>query len=228
MNGCLMNETPNSNRLRQVCIYAGFAAFAAAAFILYRGVLSLQPPRDLSRPETINCVNNLKQIGLSAKMWALDHGDQFPFNLSTNVGGTAELCARGPDGFDTNAFLHFQVLSNEVITPLILVCPRDRARKPAANFAHFRPENATYMLRSGTNVTDLHPQEVLARCPVDGNTLFCDGSVQGTSPEPTTGLFTDIHDLLASNPQFCVAAVLALLGCVLLLCGFRLGSKTRS
>ena len=63
------------------------------------------------------CGNNLKQIGLSFRQWALDNGDKLPMRVSTNEGGTKELVASG------NSCAIFEVLSNELNTPKILVCP---------------------------------------------------------------------------------------------------------
>ena len=36
------------------------------------------------RAQRINCVNNLKQIGLAFRVWALDHEDAYPMAVSTN------------------------------------------------------------------------------------------------------------------------------------------------
>lgn len=126
----------------------------------------------------ISCVSNLKQIGLAFREWSLDNDDRFPCNVSTNAGGAMEFSAVGRDGFDRNAARHFQVLSNELNTPKILVCPEDKARKPAADFVNLQAGNVTYQLRSGTNVSEANPREVLAVCPVDGNILYCDGTVK--------------------------------------------------
>ena len=134
--------------------------------------------RDKPRKQEINCVNNLKQIGLAFRLWALDHGDRFPFTVPTNAGGTLEWCALDKEGFDATAFRHFQVMSNELNTPVILICPDDNGRKPAKNFASLMPANVTYHVRSGTNLSDTQPKEILVVCPVDGNTVYCDGSVK--------------------------------------------------
>jgi hypothetical protein len=126
----------------------------------------------------ITCVNNLKQIGLTFLEWALDNEGRFPGNVSTNAGGAMEFCAVGADGFDRNAARHFQVMSNVLTSPKILVCPQDKTRRPATDIANLHAGNVTYQLRSGTNVSMENPQEVMLVCPVDGNLLYCDGAVK--------------------------------------------------
>jgi hypothetical protein len=127
--------------------------------------------------QKITCVNNLKHIGLAFRLWALDNDDRFPCNVSTNAGGAMEFCAVGRDGFERNTAGHFQVMSNELNTPKILICPQDKTKKPSADFANLQAENVTYQLRSGTNISEANPKAALAVCPIDGNTLYCDGSV---------------------------------------------------
>lgn len=129
------------------------------------------------RAQDINCVNNMKQIGLAFKVWAIDNGDQYPFNVSTNKGGTCEYCLVGKDGFDANASFHFRALSNELSVTKILVCPAD-SKTAASSFIYLRAMNISYQLHSGTNYSDEFPQAVLAVCPIHGNVLLCDGSVQ--------------------------------------------------
>jgi competence protein ComGC len=130
------------------------------------------------------CEYNMRQVGLAFKVWALDHNDQFPFNVSTNAGGTLELCAVGRDGFDKNAIAHFQVISNELTRPGFLVCPNDRAKQPAINFDVLQQLNVSYRLRTGTNINTENPQEILAVCPIHGNELYCDGNVRKARNPP--------------------------------------------
>ena len=96
------------NRLRigRGCQVAGVVLIVLALALL--GYLLAMPPRHGGRYKQLSCVNNLKQIGLAFRTWALDNDGQFPFNVSTNAGGTREFCAVGADGFDSNAVLHFQ------------------------------------------------------------------------------------------------------------------------
>lgn len=130
------------------------------------------------RAQSIMCESNLKQIGLAFKLWALDHNDQFPFNVSTKAGGSRESCARGSDGFDQNATLHFRVLSKELWNPKVLACPADAAKRPASDFTALAAINVSYQLRSGTNVSDAMPNEVLAVCPIHKHVLRCSGFVE--------------------------------------------------
>jgi hypothetical protein len=176
-------------RVRQLPRQYGGAGFALAGMIMgYVSIVvsllilpaMLLPAlsRAKARAQRIQCVNNMKQIGLAFRVWAIDNGDSLPFNVSTNQGGTMELCLPGSDGFDRNAALHFQVLSNELSVTRILVCPADTKRPAALDFPSLRPANVTYQVRSGTNLTDASPQEVLAVCPIHNNVVLCDGSVQ--------------------------------------------------
>jgi len=136
------------------------------------------------KARSMYCMSNLKQIGIGFRIWAGDNQDRFPFNVSTNDGGTLELCARGSDGFERDATVHFLVMSNELTHPRILVCLADPPKKPALNFANLQATNVSYQVRSGRDVDLSHPAEVLARCPIHGHELRCDGSVQPRRRQP--------------------------------------------
>src|SRR5882724_9024921 len=59
----------------------------------------------------INCVNNLKEIGLAYKLWSDDHNGKFPMEISATNGDTMELVVNGK-----NAWLNYLVMSNELYT----------------------------------------------------------------------------------------------------------------
>jgi hypothetical protein len=126
-------------------------------------------------------------IGFSLRIWAQDHHGQYPFNVSTNEGGTLELCARGSDGFDRNAWRHFQVLSNELADPAALVCPKDRKHEPAHDFQSLGPENVTYRLRTGPSLNATNRSDVLVVCPLDGNLIYGDCHWEDTVPSTADG-----------------------------------------
>jgi prepilin-type processing-associated H-X9-DG protein len=70
----------------------------------------------------LNCVSNLKQIGLGFRMWSNDHEERMPWQLPAAEGGTKEF-AHSP-----YAALHFTLVSNEFNSPKILTCPSDTNR----------------------------------------------------------------------------------------------------
>src|SRR5438093_2614194 len=71
-----------------------------------------------ARAQRINCTNNLKQIGLSFKQWALDNQDRYPMVVGTADGGssfgatlTANFSATGT-GYNKELEHTFRVMSN--------------------------------------------------------------------------------------------------------------------
>jgi hypothetical protein len=95
-----------------------------ALVMLALWVVFAQRSARLARPRAarINCVSQLKQVGLGFRMWANDHGDRFPWQVPIADGGTKEF-AHLP-----NAALHYAVASNEFNTPRILTCTSDKKR----------------------------------------------------------------------------------------------------
>jgi hypothetical protein len=106
-----------------------------------------------ARKQRITCTNNLKQTGLSFRMFANDNGGAFPKEVSTNEGGSKEYVTM-PD-----AFPHWRALSNELSTPMFLICPADN-RKPADSFAVLSNVNVSYFI--GLDALETFPQMVLA------------------------------------------------------------------
>lgn len=97
--------------------------------------------RSKARSSRLNCSNCLKQIGLAFRCWALDNNDRFPMQVSTAEGGTKEIGASGL------VFPHFAVMSNELSTPKILLCPADTKRTYATNFGPgFADINISYFV----------------------------------------------------------------------------------
>jgi len=104
------------------------------------------------KAESIACINNLKQLALAVRVWAIDNGDTSP--------------------------AHVLDMTNEMATPRILVCPGDHAREAAANFASYSAANCSYEYLA-PSAPDSDPFRVLLRCPIHGHIALCDGSVQG-------------------------------------------------
>lgn len=111
--------------------------------------------RSISRAPEIACMNNLKQIGLAYKIWEGDHGDVYPMGISVTNGGSMETVAAG------NVVQTFLVMSNELSTPRLLICPADSTRRSAMDFAGLSLPNISYFV--GADVTnDVNPQMILS------------------------------------------------------------------
>lgn len=210
-----MKRCDSSNRrdaFTLIELFAVAAVFAVLAMILL-------PELRLHRCGCrINCVNNLKQIGLAYNCWALDNGGRYPMAVSTNEGGTKELATA------SKVFLNFRVMSNELSTPKVLLCPTDKQRTWATNFesdfnnsklSYFvgleaTPTNLTMLLAGDRNLTNRSrfAKDILNLRPGDGagwthelhqlcgNVLFADGSVQQLK---TSRLQTALSQCLCTN-----------------------------
>jgi prepilin-type processing-associated H-X9-DG protein len=89
----------------------------------------------------IVCLNNLKQIGLAFRFWADDHDGRFPFEIPITNGGTLELAATG------DALATFQIMSNELSNPKLLLCPADTNHVLATSFgAGLSTKNVSYFI----------------------------------------------------------------------------------
>jgi prepilin-type N-terminal cleavage/methylation domain-containing protein len=87
------------------------------------------------------CVNNLKEIGMSYRLWAGDNNERFPMEISVTNGGTMELVATG------NVVATFQTMSNQLSTPKILACQQDKEHFAARNFgAGLTSKNISYFI----------------------------------------------------------------------------------
>jgi hypothetical protein len=104
----------------------------------------------------IECINNLKEIGLACRIWEDDQGDKYPMFVSITNGGAMELIATG------NVVATFQVMSNELSMPKILICPEDKKRLPAAtNFSDIQLKNKiSYFV--GVDAKETQPQMFLS------------------------------------------------------------------
>ena len=192
----------SANRERGLTLVELFVVIAVIALLAM--MLDIGPPRHAkARALRIQCVNNLKQTGLAFRVWAGDQTARFPMQLSATNGGTMEFTT------GLNAYKHFQIMSNELSTPKVLICPADPDRWVTitnfnfmnnSNISFFvgvdaTETNVTMILSGDRNITNGMPfknglLEVTADHPATwneemhnkvGNVLLADGSVQQLS-----------------------------------------------
>jgi hypothetical protein len=107
-----------------------------------------------SKAERVACVNNLKQIGLAARIFANDNKGQYPAD--------------------------FMSMTNELQSWKILHCPADKSRQ-ITSWAQVAAGDVSYKI-STAGLTDRdNPSIVVYECPLHHNVGMLDGSVQQLS-----------------------------------------------
>ena len=97
------------------------------------------------KAQRINCVNNLKQSGLAFRIGRA--------TITTNCRWTFRRPKAAPRNRHRRGhFHHFQVMSNELSTPKILICPADN-RTVATSFARLKNQNVSYF--AGLDANDV-------------------------------------------------------------------------
>ncbi len=130
-----------------------------------------------ARAQRINCISNLKQIGLAARIWAEDHNLILPSN--------------------------FQTMSNQLSSPKILTCSGDTARQRANDWREFDGSGVSYEIVSPG--ADIHfPHVVYVRCLIHQNVGSVDGSAQMLGPndriEKVDGKFKIVRAAIPTTP----------------------------
>ena len=113
-------------------------------------LLGLSKQRLKRWSESVACGNYMSSIGFGARLWAGDNSNRLADN--------------------------FLVMSNELCTPKILICPGDKTRKLAESWATFTTNNSSYeILRPG--MTDDDFTNAYFHCTIHGHLGFADGTV---------------------------------------------------
>jgi len=89
-------------------------------------------------------------------MWANDHGEKFPMSLPVAEinGGTMDFNLTG------EVWRHFQILSNELNSPKVLVCPNDNRQKITDWQSFTNNSHLSYFV--GLDANENMPQSILS------------------------------------------------------------------
>lgn len=177
-------------------------------FLLFMPAIVLLPALTKARSKGgPNCSSNLKQAGLSFLIWQGDNDGKLPMDVSVTNAGAREFAAVG------NAEAIFCVMSNELSTPGILLCPADKGRHAATNFTLLTAENVSYFV--GLDAITNDPQALLSgddNLELDGKPIKSE--LQSISTDATfvwskgrhnhcgNSLFADGHVELLSSSKF--------------------------
>lgn len=102
------------------------------------------------KADSVSCGNQMASIGVAALLWAGDHEGIFP-----------------PD---------FLSMSNELVSPKVLMCPGDHSRHPVVSWSGFTPAESSYEIVS-TGLKEGDTNRVFVRCKIHGHLGYADGTV---------------------------------------------------
>ena len=94
----------------------------------------------------IKCVNNLKNVGLAFRIYATDHDERFPWELSEQK-------------YSSDPTIYMRAVTNELSTPLIMHCAEDTLTA-VTNWSQFSRANLSYFV--SPDASETLPQSFLA------------------------------------------------------------------
>jgi prepilin-type N-terminal cleavage/methylation domain-containing protein len=157
------------------------------------------------KAQKINCVNNLKEVGIAFRIWEGDNNDKYPMAVQASQGGASEYLthANGNNppvsviaASDLTPGMAFLVMSNELSAPKILYCPSDGIHNNApTNWSSLQiagilnetspmtsPQNAISSISYfvGADATEADPQAIIS-----GDCNIGSAGVSGSSSAST-------------------------------------------
>ena len=164
-------------------------------------------PTGKAKSSRINCVNNLKNVGLAWRIYATDNEDSYPWLrahtnrpacLTTNfatIPGTTLLPSQGVAAI-------FALVTNELSTPKILQCPSDttRVRLKTNSFAFLMaPAQAPVRDRAISYFIGLSAMEEAPQSILGGDRNLAGGPFSADTNTPPSQVALRISNATATN-----------------------------
>jgi len=134
------------------------------------------------KAQKISCVNNLRQVGISFRIFEGDNGDKYP------------MAAAGTGLPTITTITTFQIMSNQLSNPKIVYCPSDALHTVPNNLTFPTLPSTSYVVNQSATESD--PQIILdSDCNIGSSTA---SSSRYQTPQALSTSWTwttDLHNL---------------------------------
>jgi prepilin-type N-terminal cleavage/methylation domain-containing protein/prepilin-type processing-associated H-X9-DG protein len=153
-----MSQIPSSRR------FPGFTLIELLCVIAIIGILAglLLPAlaRAKERARRVECISQLRQVGVAFHGFAHDHQGKFPMQFSWETLALIESSQQNKPALESNsAARYFQALAADLSTPKLVHCPAD-TRSIALSFPSLTETNLSYFV--ALNADYSRPNSLLA------------------------------------------------------------------
>lgn len=140
-----------------------------AIIAILAGMLLPALAKAKARANRISCVNNLKNVGLAFRTFAVDYNGAYPWTVDPSQGGIQLPPVTTGTATQTNTVADvYGCVSNELSTPKIVICPSDTRQQLNTNTWSFVVNKLSLAQKQkvpsyfvGVNATEEQPQSIL-------------------------------------------------------------------
>jgi prepilin-type N-terminal cleavage/methylation domain-containing protein/prepilin-type processing-associated H-X9-DG protein len=171
--------------------------------------------RAKAKAQRISCTNNLKQVGLAFRTWAIDNDGNNPMSVGGGGNTAPAADAGGASGCSANATFFYQIfrcMSNELSTPKILACPAEMDGSFRSNATTFASSTTTSSQSPYQNNYALSyfvgwdAQETMPQMFLTGDHSIGQGTAQVNAAAPSTATYRGTGIGIDTNQTTMVAA----------------------